>query len=124
MKPELTQAGVPLVAVVHEALGVEEFKPFFSGPIYLDQEKNFYGPKERRTLLLAFLRLDSWVNIYKSKKKGTHGNYKGDGTLLGGVFVLGSGNQGVLFEHREGTFGDHCNTKEVMEAVKKIHKDK
>ena len=30
--------------------------------------------------------------------------------------------QGVLFEHREGTFGDHANSTQVMEAVLKIGK--
>ena len=46
----------------------------------------------------------------------------GDGTLLGAVYVLGPGDQGVLFEHREGTFGDNVNTTEVMAAVNKMKK--
>lgn len=120
--PQLTSAGVPLVGVVHETLGVDEFRKFFVGSLYLDTEKHFYGPKERRMLLLGFLRLQSWVNIYKSRQKGTPGNLKGDGTLLGGVYVLGPGDEGVLFEHREGTFGDHASTSKVLEAVAKINK--
>jgi len=122
LEPELKKAGVPLFAVLHETLGAEEFQPFFSGPLYLDTEKQFYGPRERRMLLLGFLRLDTWVNIYKSKQLGTPGNLVGDGTLLGGVYVIGAGDQGVLFEHREGTFGDHANSTQVMEAVLKIGK--
>lgn len=122
LEPELASAGVPLLAVLHETLGADEFKEFFSGPLYLDTEKHFFGPKERRMLVLGFLRLETWLNIYKSKQKGTPGNLKGDGTLLGGVFVLGPGEQGVLFEHREGTFGDHANTTHILEAVAKISK--
>jgi len=123
LEPVLTSAGVPLYAVLHETLGAEEFKEFFKGKeIFLDEEKHFYGPKERRMLLLGFLRLDTWINIYKSKQAGTPGNLKGDGTLLGGVFVLGAGDQGILYEHKEGTFGDNVNTTEVMEAVNRIQK--
>jgi len=118
----LSRAGIPLFAVLHETLGAEEFQPFFSGPLYLDIDKQFYGPKERRMLILGFLRLDTWLNIYKSKQLGTPGNLIGDGTLLGSVYVVGPGDQGVLFEHREGTFGDNCNTTGVMEAVQKIVK--
>jgi len=120
LAPELSRAGVPLLAVLHETIGAEEFQPFFSGPLYLDTGKEFYGPRERRMLVLGFLRLDTWLNIYRSKQLGTPGNLIGDGTLLGGVYVIGAGKQGVLYEHREGTFGDHCNTSDVMEAVKKI----
>ena len=38
LKPELDQKGIPLIGVVHEMLGVEEFKPFFKGDIYLDDK--------------------------------------------------------------------------------------
>lgn len=120
IEPELSKLKVPLFAVLHETLGAEEFKDFFSGPIYLDTEKTFYGPKERRMLLLGFLRFETWMNLRRSKAAGTPGNLKGDGTLLGAVYVLGAGDQGVLFEHREGTFGDNVNTTEVMNAVMKI----
>ena len=47
LKPELDQKGVPLIGVVHEMTGVEEFKPFFKGDIYLDDKRKFYGPFER-----------------------------------------------------------------------------
>jgi len=114
---------VPLYAVLHETLGSEEFKHFFSGQeVYLDTEKHFFGPKERRLGILGFLRIDTWINIFKSYQMGTPGNFKGDGTLLGGVFVIGAGDQGVLLEHREGTFGDTVNTTDLMEAVARIKK--
>ena len=38
LKPQLDEAGFHLVAVVHELKGVEQFKPFFDGEIYLDAE--------------------------------------------------------------------------------------
>lgn len=123
LAPELSALKIPLIGVLHETLGAEEFRDFFRGDLYLDLDKTFYGPKERRMLLLGALRLDTWLNILKSNKKGTPGNLKGDGTLLGAVYVLGAGDQGLLFEHREGTFGDNVNITEVMDAVKKIKKE-
>jgi len=126
LEPSLNSVGVPLYAVLHETLGSEEFKQFFTGQdIFLDTEKHFYGPQERRMLIMGFLRLDTWINGFRSWQdaqagSGTQGNLKGDGTLLGGVFVLGTGDQGILYEHREGTFGDNVNTTDLMEAVQKI----
>jgi len=122
LEPQLTQLKVPLLAVLHETLGAEEFRDFFKGDLYLDTEKTFYGPKERRMLLLGALRLDTWMNIWRSRQAGTQGNLKGDGTLLGAVYVIGAGDAGVVYEHREGTFGDNVNTTEVMAAVERMKK--
>jgi len=73
-------------------------------------------------LLLGFLRFDTYMNIYRSRQMGTEGNLKGDGTILGAVYVIGPGDQGILFEHREGTFGDNVNVTQVLEAVQKMKK--
>ena len=34
--------------------------------------------------------------------------------LYGDLTILGPGDNGVLFEHREGTFGDNVNATEVQ----------
>jgi len=70
--------------------------------------------------LWGMLRVETWLNIYRSKKLGTAGNLKGDGYHLGGVFVLGPGEEGIVYEHREGSWGDNVNTTEVMNAVEKM----
>lgn len=36
------------------------------------------------------------------------------------MFVLGAGEDGILFEHREAEFGDHANTTEILEIVKNM----
>lgn len=38
LKEDLDRAGVALYAVVHETRGVDEFKPYLSGDVYLDVE--------------------------------------------------------------------------------------
>jgi len=32
--------------------------------------------------------------------------------------VIGKGNAGVLFEHRESEFGDHANHTDIVNAVR------
>lgn len=68
----------------------------------MDQERRFFGPTERRMLWTGFLRLHTYIRIYETYQKKVNGNLKGDGTLLGGVFVIGPDDV-VLYEHREGS---------------------
>lgn len=117
LKAQLDAQGVSLYAVVHEPLGVAGFQPFFDGKVFLDKEKRFYGPVVRKMLWSGFVRLSVISNIIKSKKSGVEGNLKGDGTTLGGVFVIGSGNTGIVLEHREMEFGDFAKTADVLNAA-------
>ncbi|CAB3998381.1 Hypothetical predicted protein [Paramuricea clavata] len=91
LKAELDQRGIPLIGVVHETIGVEEFKPFFKGDIYLDDQSG-----------------------------GFHGNMDGEGRLMGGLFVVGAADQGVLLEYREKVWGDHADIEVVRAAVENI----
>ena len=68
----------------------------------------------------GFLRLSVWMAFFRARGKGIEGNMKGEGRLLGGVFVIGPGEEGVVFEHRESEFGDHANLTDIMDAVKKM----
>jgi len=112
---------VPLYGVLHETLGADQFTQYLhGGALYLDKEKKFFGPKERRMLITGLLRFNLYSRIYAVKQKGIEQNFNGDGSLLGGVYVIGSGDQGILYEHREMDFGDHANMTEVMNAVKNI----
>lgn len=48
------------------------------------------------------------------------GNFQGEGRLLGGVFVVGPGEQGILLDHKEKEFGDKVELKKVKDAVSKM----
>ena len=119
LAPTLSKLKVPLIAVLHEELGYNEFSNFFNGQIFYDPTKCFFGPVERRLFMLGFLRLQTYINIFKAESKG---NLKGDGTLLGGVFVIGPGDSGIIFEHREKYWGDYVNSTDVIKAVEKMSK--
>lgn len=40
-------------------------------------------------------------NGKRASDRGVKGNFKGEGRLLGGLLVVGAGDSGVEFEHRE-----------------------
>lgn len=126
LKPQLEERGVPLVAVVKENIGTEiqDFRPHFAGDIYIDEQKHFYGPLQRRMGGLGFIRLGVWQNFVRAWRSGYQGNMNGEGFILGGVFVIGPGNQGILLEHREKEFGDKVDIADVLEAVKQITPEK
>lgn len=120
LKPELDQRGVNLVGIVHEKKGVKEFQPYLNSPIYLDEERKFYGPEQRWMFLSGFLRLSVWRSFSRARSRGVQGNLDGEGRILGGVFVVGPGEQGILLDHKEKEFGDKVDLKDVMDAVQKI----
>lgn len=120
-KSQFEAKNVALYGLLHEELGAKEFTKFLDGELFLDKEKRFYGPEERRMLLTGMLRWSVWNNIMRANKKGVEGNLKGDGTLLGSVFLIGPGDQGILYEHREMEFGDHHNSTELLAALEKIN---
>lgn len=37
-----------------------------------------------------------------------------------GVYVIGPGEQGILFQYHEKEFGDHADLKDIMAAVESI----
>jgi len=120
LQPELTSLGVALHGVVHESKGVDQFRPFFKGDLHLDAERRFYGPKQRTMFLSGLVRPSVWKALSRAKKKGVTGNFEGEGRILGGLFVVGPGDQGILYEYREAVFGDHAPLEEVMAAAKEI----
>uniref|UniRef100_A0A8D0A6Y6 Peroxiredoxin-like 2A n=1 Tax=Sander lucioperca TaxID=283035 RepID=A0A8D0A6Y6_SANLU len=125
LKSQLQELEVPLFAVVKENLGKELdcFKTYFSGKVYVDQKRHFYGPQERWMCLSIFLRIGVWRNIWRAYRKGFGGNIRGEGLVLGGVFVIGPGDQGILLEHREEEFGDKVNMLAVLRTARKMQDD-
>lgn len=117
LKPELDQMGVNLVGVVHEQKGAKGFQPYLNASIYFDEEKKFYGPEQRWMFLSGFFRYSVWKSIFRARSKGVEGNLVGEGRLLGGVFVVGPGEQGILLDHKEKEFGDKADLKDVRAAI-------
>ena len=68
----------------------------------------------------GFLRLSVWRSFSRARSRGVQGNLDGEGRILGGVFVVGPGEQGILLDHKEKEFGDKVDLKDVMDAVQQM----
>ncbi|KAJ1658758.1 hypothetical protein IWQ61_002050 [Dispira simplex] len=115
------QWGLQMVAIVHEELGALEFQQeFWKGPLYLDADKSMF-----KALGQGQLRWCSSLNIAnptvflhgaRASQKGVKGNFKGEGRILGGLYVVKAGEGGVVYEYKEKIFGDHAPIEQVLEA--------
>lgn len=110
------------MSVVHEDVGneVSDFSTYFSdGDIYLDEEKKIYDALGNRWVgVSAIFSPRTWYNIFQSKKnKDVQGNLKGEGRLLGGVMVVGKGDKGCVYVHREEVIGEFADLAEVGQAL-------
>lgn len=83
-------------------------------------QKSFYGIQQRWMFLSAFVRPSVWKAYYRAWKDDVPGNFEGEGRLLGGLFVIDSGDGGILLEHKEKEFGDTAKLEDVMAAARKI----
>lgn len=66
-------------------------------PVCCMLQQIFYSPKQRKMTCLGFFRISVWRNILRASRKGYQGNRKGEGFILGGLYVIGPENQ-VLFQ--------------------------
>lgn len=59
-------------------------------------------------------------SVLRAKSAGFSGNMKGDGTLLGAVLVMGSREQGIIYQYQAKEFGDHAPFPDIIAAINKI----
>lgn len=69
----------------------------------------------------GFFRIGVWKAGLRALRKDIVWDLKGEGRILGGVFVIGPGEQGILLDHVAKDFGDEVDPKDVMTAVEKIN---
>jgi len=114
---------VKLHAVLHEKFGAEEFQEFCkNGQTHFDEKKHFFGPHLRRKgMMSVMMGLKRMLGQKKvADAAGIQGNMKGDGLLLGGLVVIGPGDQGILYQNIEDEIGNRCDMDQVMAAVEQI----
>ena len=70
--------------------------------------------------LIGLLRFSVLISSWRAYSAGFHGNFKGDGTLLGSSLVVGPGDAGILYEHHSEEFGDHADMVAVRKAVERM----
>lgn len=125
IKENLKEKGVELAAIVHEELGVEEFRSGFwsSDPIYLNPDLSFFAAinndrkVKKQSLLSGLFSSDMWRRIRQAKNSGVEGNLKGEGRILGGILLMGKGQSGPKWIRTEKSFGDHASNEEILKSI-------
>jgi hypothetical protein len=122
--PKLHAQGVRLrlIGVVKETTNVAGFLPYFpGGEVFVDRQRAVYnamgGIKSSPWALLA---PQIWYRVYKSWRAGANNVNGGEGLKLGGVIVIGAEDQGVLYEFKEASIGEHAPIDDVYQACLKI----
>lgn len=124
LEAELKAAGVALVGVGPEELGLKEFKDggFFKGDIYIDEKKKCYkdlGFKRYTALSVVPAALGKKVRDISSKASaaGIQGNFSGDVLQSGGMLIVDKGGDKVLLHFVQDSPGDLVPLEQISESL-------
>ncbi|KAK7360731.1 hypothetical protein VNO77_02740 [Canavalia gladiata] len=128
-KPIFDALGVQLFAVLHEHIEpeVKDFWPrYWGGVILFDQGRDFFkalggGKVLKEKFLTGFLLNPRALSNYKrAKATGFQQNFRGEGEIKGGLFIVGSGKTGIAYQFMERNFGDWAPLAEVIEICSQL----
>lgn len=130
LRSQLHELGVGLAAVSHQENSAQDFVNLYFGKaedqqdsLYIDSTKAFYkalGQGKIRTKgLLGLFSGKFWSNNSEANTMGTSGNLSGDYSHLGGVMLVGKGEEGVLWSFQEVEFGDKAPVQSLLRACRK-----
>ena len=71
--------------------------------------------------LLGLFRVSVIQSYLRARSAGFSGNIKGDGTLLGGMLVVGPSDQGIVYQYQASEFGDHAPLSDIVTAIDKLN---
>ena len=120
---ELDLGGVPVYGIVHENLG-EEPLDFFDvafgskHAVLLDSHKAFLPHKNQGAISLFSMGALRNTLAYTMSDNKLPGNIVGDYAFHGAVLVVGPGDQGIVYESLEGSFGDRADSDALLKAVR------
>lgn len=60
------------------------------------------------------------ANYKRAKATGIEQNFKGEGEIKGGLFLVGSGRSGIAYQFIERNFGDWAPLPEVIEICTQL----
>eukprot|EP01083_Nonionella_stella_P145641 456744_1 len=90
------------------------------GKLFLDENKSFYKAMGNRWMnhldLWRHPEVFSTIRTARTRTHAANSFYLSD-YLLGGTLVVGPGDTGILYEHREKLFMDFCDLDQVRKAV-------
>ncbi|KAJ9140619.1 hypothetical protein P3X46_031247 [Hevea brasiliensis] len=128
-KPIFDALGIQLIAVLHEYIEseVKDFWPrYWGGVILYDRDRQFFkalggGELLKDKFISGFIFNPRAIANYKrAKAMGIKQNFKGEGEIKGGLFIIGRGKTGIAYQFIERNFGDWAPLAEVIEICRKL----
>ncbi|KAK8526092.1 hypothetical protein V6N13_017158 [Hibiscus sabdariffa] len=128
-KPIFDALGIQLFAVLHEHIEseVKDFWPrYWGGVVILDRTMEFFkalgGGKLLKDKFLSGFLLNprALANYKRAKALGIHQNFKGEGEIKGGLFIVGKGGSGIAYQFIERNFGDWAPVAETIEICARL----
>eukprot|EP00249_Psilotum_nudum_P011136 c22984_g2_i1 orf=196-1494(+) len=128
-KPIFDALGVQLVAVLHELIEeeVKAFWPrFWGGIVVADKNCDFFkalggGRLPQEGFISGFIFNPAALSNFKrARATGIDYNFKGEGTVKGGLFIMRPGKGGVAYQFVESNFGDWAPLSEVLDICGKL----
>lgn len=106
---------------------VKDFWPrYWEGVVLFDRGRDFFkalggGKLLKEKFLTGFLLNPRAISNYKrAKNMRIHQNFKGEGGIKGGLFILGSGKTGKAYQFIERNFGDWAPLAEVIDICTQL----
>ncbi|XP_027154740.1 uncharacterized protein LOC113754493 [Coffea eugenioides] len=128
-KPIFDAIGVQLFAVIHEHIEpeVKDFWPrYWGGGVVYDRGMEFFkalgGGKLLKDKFISgfLLNPQAIANYKKAKATGLEHNFKGEGEIKGGLFIVGRGKTGIAYQFIERNFGDWAPLPEVLDICNQL----
>ncbi|WOH07782.1 hypothetical protein DCAR_0727216 [Daucus carota subsp. sativus] len=128
-KPIFDALGIQLYAVLHEHIEAEvkDFWPrYWGGVVLLDKSREFFkalggGRLLKDKFVSGFLLNPRAIANYKrAKAMGMDSNFRGEGEIKGGLFIVGKGKSGIAYQFIERNFGDWAPIAEVIEICARL----
>lgn len=101
---------------------VKDFWPrYWGGVVLLDRGRDFFkalggGKLLKEKFISGFLLNRRALSNYKrAKAMDIDYNFKGEGEIKGGLFIVGAGKSGIAYQFIERNFGDWAPVAEVIE---------
>ncbi|KAH6797869.1 hypothetical protein C2S52_022423 [Perilla frutescens var. hirtella] len=128
-KPIFDALGIQLFAVLHEHIEseVKDFWPrYWGGAVLYDRGQEFFkalgGGKLLKDKFISGFLLNprAIANYRRAKASGVENNFKGEGEIKGGLYIVGKGKSGIAYQFIERNFGDWAPPAEVIDICTRI----
>ncbi|KAH6798669.1 hypothetical protein C2S51_035153 [Perilla frutescens var. frutescens] len=127
-KPIFDALGIQLFAVLHEHIEseVKDFWPrYWGGAVLYDRGRSSSRPwwreaAQRQVHIWFLLNPRAIANYRRAKASGVENNFKGEGEIKGGLYIVGKGKSGIAYQFIERNFGDWAPPAEVIDICTRI----